>query len=83
MEVPMRDKLLSMGYKDADYIGDGVYVANDGYQIWLMCLDGFQILEKIALDDKVQAALVRYMRLFEEAQREGRDVYPHHNVKGG
>ena len=76
----MRKKLLAMGYRDADYLGDGVYVANDGYQIWLMCLDGERILEKIALDDRVQEAFKRYMTLFQASGADG--IYPHLN-KGG
>lgn len=46
--------------KDKDYLGDGVYVGHDGYQIWLWTSDGITVSNTIALDPTVYEALVRY-----------------------
>lgn len=46
-------------YKDKDYLGDGVYVAHDGYQIWLTT-ERENRLHAIALEPVVLAKLNRY-----------------------
>ena len=44
--------------RDPKYLGDGVYVGNDGYQLWLSVGDHEH--PTIALDAYVMAALVDY-----------------------
>lgn len=45
--------------QDQTYLGDGVYAAHDGYQIWLgVDRNGRQ--ERVALEPAVFAALVQY-----------------------
>jgi hypothetical protein len=75
----MRKKLLEAGIKDADYIGDGVYVGNDGYQIWLYTEGEMGIYTRIALDNRVMEALLRYNKLFKTAQKMGVEIFPHLN----
>lgn len=43
------------------YLGDGVHVSFDGYQIWLKTSDGINTTNAIALDMHVFAALVIYV----------------------
>lgn len=50
------DAILPEAPHDRDYLGDGVYVGHDGYQIWL----GTQYGNRIALEPSVMAALLRY-----------------------
>lgn len=47
-------------FRDARYVGDGVYVGHDGYHLWVWTSNGFQESEPIALEPKVLAALVGY-----------------------
>lgn len=42
------------------YLGDAVYASFDGFQIWLRTSNGIQVLDQIALDPSVYAALIRY-----------------------
>lgn len=46
------------------YIGDGVYVRNDGYQIWLHVSDGESVTPGIALDRNASASLTSYVTRF-------------------
>lgn len=50
------------------YIGDGVYVCHDGYQLWLYTQQG----NRIALDVSVMESLIRYYKetLSNETQQE-------------
>jgi hypothetical protein len=43
------------------YLGDGVYIGHDGWQLWLLTErdDG---LHRVALDQQVQHALLTYLR---------------------
>lgn len=43
------------------YLGDGVYVEHDGYQLWLTTSNGICDTNKIALDDEVLQALLEYV----------------------
>lgn len=54
---------------DLDYLGDGVYVGHDGYQLWLT-VDSHSNRELIALEPSVLEALNRYAKrtLFKEFQ---------------
>ena len=47
------------------YIGDGVYVEHDGYQLILTAENGIQVLETIYLDPDVFSKLVAYKKLME------------------
>jgi len=48
-----------MNEQDMEYLGDGVYIGHDGYQVWLTI--GSHLKEKmIALDPNVLRNLVRY-----------------------
>lgn len=46
-----------------EYLGDGVYAAFDGYQVWLRTLEGNQI----ALEPAVFVALEDYVRRLKES----------------
>ena len=76
--MDFRKRLLEAGIKDADYIGDGVYVGNDGFQIWLYVADegGYN---RVAIEPVVMEKLIRYNTLFVKAKVEGREIYPHLN----
>ncbi len=56
--------LITDGLQDPDYIGDGVYVGHDGYQIWLrterITEEGQAIIHEIALEPGVWNALLAY-----------------------
>lgn len=55
------------------YLGDGVYVSFDGYQIWLRTSDGITTTNRIALEPSVFAALVDYEQsLLPTAQKDER-----------
>lgn len=44
---------------DKDYLGDGVYVSNDGYRIWLM-VERENGPERVALEPDTFKALLDY-----------------------
>jgi hypothetical protein len=46
---------------DMDYLGDGVYVGHDGYQVWLTT-GSHHSPELVALDPEVLKALVNYAK---------------------
>ena len=48
------------------YIGDGVYVGHDGYQITLETSDGNQMTNRIALDSTTIQGLKRYLEYAQE-----------------
>lgn len=45
---------------DKEYLGDGVYVEHDGYQLWLTT-EGSDGANRIALEPGVYSALVAYV----------------------
>lgn len=48
-----------------EYIGDGVYVSHDGFQLWLRIGDDeYTQLQRIALDPQVFRSLVEYAKRF-------------------
>jgi len=55
----------SIGAEAVQYLGDGAYVAHDGYHVWLITWDGIRVGNKIALDPHVRASLIRYIEEFE------------------
>lgn len=44
------------------YLGDAVYASFDGYHLWLKTHNGIQVLDQIALEPAVFAALLRYAK---------------------
>lgn len=46
--------------QNEQYIGDGVYIGLDGYQLWLYTQQG----QRIALDIRSMEALIDYYRKF-------------------
>lgn len=52
------------------YIGDGLYVGHDGYQVWVIHHDGVETKDAIALDDATYEALVAYMSELKEVRHE-------------
>ena len=54
------------------YIGDGVYIGHDGYQIILETSDGIRVTNRIGLDDEVLAGMEQYRRQVREFYAERR-----------
>lgn len=50
-----------MPLQNPEYIGDGVYVGHDGYQLWLYANHHETPTDKIALTQEVYAALLVYV----------------------
>ncbi len=48
-----------MKQQDLDYMGDGVYIGHDGYQLWLTT-GSHENPELIALDPSVLNNIIRY-----------------------
>lgn len=48
--------------KNKCYLGDGVYIAHDGYSLILTTENGISITNTIVLEPEVVAALSAYMR---------------------
>lgn len=47
--------------KNKTYLGDGCYVSFDGFGLWLETSDGITTTNRIYLEPKVYAALVKYV----------------------
>lgn len=45
-----------------DYLGDGVYAAHDGFDIWLTAENGSRATDAIYLEPEVLKALVRFAK---------------------
>ena len=56
--------------QDMRYLGDGVYVGHDGYQIWLMTNSHVSPDDMIALDPEIFKALLQYK---ESIEKRGQD----------
>lgn len=54
------------------YLGDGVFVAHDGYQLMLTVSDGMKTTDTIFLDPGVWAALKDYVERIELDSLRGR-----------
>ena len=61
------------GGKIKTYLGDGVYVGFDGYQIWLITSDGLGETNRIALDPDTYEALLAYVARLKRATEPGRE----------
>lgn len=61
---------------DVQYVGDGVYVGHDGYQVWAYLDNGIFKSNPIAFDIRTFSTFVRYgMRFYdrdEEAARQAK-----------
>jgi hypothetical protein len=53
------------------YLGDGVYVNFDGYQIELTTEDGLSTLNRIYLEPEVLAAFMYYIKSLREEHNNG------------
>ena len=49
-----------MNEKQIEYIGDGVYVAHDGFGLWVLANDHQNPTDKIYLEPEVLKALNRF-----------------------
>lgn len=49
-----------MTNQNPDYLGDGVYVGHDGYQIWLKANSHEMPSDSIALEPEVLEKLIQY-----------------------
>lgn len=49
-------------WRDREYLGDGVYAAHDGFQVWICVSNGVHHSAKIALEPKTLANLLFYAR---------------------
>ena len=45
----------------SDYLGDGVYVREDGWHVWLVTFDGYRETNKVALDPDVLESFLKYI----------------------
>jgi hypothetical protein len=52
--------------KEPRYLGDGVYIEFDGYQIKLTTSDGIHDTNTIYLEDQVLAAFLQYVKELKE-----------------
>lgn len=52
-------------FQDPDYVGDGVYVGHDGYQVWVQTDQG----DCIALEPSVMVRLRQYVERVQEKYR--------------
>ena len=49
-----------MDEKQIEYLGDGVYVAHDGFGLWVLVNDHINPTDKIYLEPEVLEALTRF-----------------------
>lgn len=57
---------------DKEYLGDGLYVRFDGYQIWLTAENGVEVLDQVALESPVLFKFEDYLkRMRAKAARAG------------
>lgn len=59
-----------MDDRKKQYIGDGAYVAYDGYSLILTAEDGIRATDTIYLEPDVWASLVSYVERLKAAQQE-------------
>lgn len=46
--------------KDKQYLGDGVYMSHDGYQLWLTAENGVDVLSAIAIEPHLIPVIQKY-----------------------
>jgi len=54
---------------DKSYLGDGAYVEDDGYCLWLTTSNGITETNRICLEPEVLAALLRYVERRNDRRR--------------
>jgi len=59
--MEIKDYIEQNQLKNPSYIGDGVYVAHDGHQVWLMTQRYSGEIVDIVLDQYVFQALINYI----------------------
>ena len=42
------------------YLGDGLYIGHDGFNVWLSASDGTVVHDQVALDPSVLSAFMKY-----------------------
>lgn len=47
-----------------EYLGDGVFIGNDGQQVWIWISDGQSHTRPIALDPSMPSRIVEHRRKF-------------------
>jgi hypothetical protein len=47
-------------FREPRYLGDGVYIGHDGYQIWLHANNHERPTDRIAIDHNVYVEMKRY-----------------------
>ncbi len=55
--------------KDKQYLGDGVYIANDGYHLVLTTENGIETTNTIYMDGNVVASFHRYIEWLKEKSK--------------
>lgn len=61
-----------MDYTEKTYLGDGLYVWDDGYHICLGATNGLEWTNTVYLDDQVLDALKRYLKKGEENEKQNK-----------
>jgi hypothetical protein len=56
---PIPEFIRDYGLRDPDYLGDGVYVAHEGWQLWLLTERDGRV-ESIALEPRALLDLIAY-----------------------
>lgn len=56
--------------KNISYLGDGVYVGNDGFQLWLFLSNGIEEYNFIALEPQAISSLLAYYKKISGGQNE-------------
>lgn len=47
--------------KNQAYLGDGFFVGDDGYQLWLYASNGIDVLDAVALEPHALQAFIKYL----------------------
>lgn len=55
--------------RDKEYLGDGAYVANDGFSLILTTENGVSVQNEIYLEPDAVEALIRYHNRLQEARK--------------
>jgi hypothetical protein len=59
-----------------EYLGDGLYVAYDGFQIELYATNGERVTNQVYLEPAVLAAFLRYVERLKEPQSATNNLPP-------
>ena len=64
----MSDKIKS---KDKEYLGDGVYLGHDGYQLWITTENGYEVTNAIAIEPNLIPQIQKYWDNLLEKYKKG------------